>query len=194
MSRNLEDYNTSTTLPSILGNILVGPQRRWRSLGAIMTIPPASVPQHHPHHHHPQQAQPVSSSTRAQSFHLLDDFLRPQQNCSGKQQQQQQRYLSECREVRIIFNANTSRRETNQQCVTRFGAAGGKRPARHCTHARREMVLRAHTIVRVYCVSGNSYLYHHILNQQPPTILIMFHLSSVSFFIPGKRVPYYQNF
>jgi len=101
----------------------VGPQRRWRSLGALMRIPPASVPQPHPHHHHPQQAQPVSSSTRAQSFYLLDDFLRPQQNCSGKQQhqqqqqqqQQQQRYLPECREARLIFNANTPRRETHQQ-------------------------------------------------------------------------------
>ena len=45
-------------------------------------------------------------------------------------------------------------------------------------YVRGEMVLRAHTIVRVYCcMSGNSYLYHHILNQQPPTILLMFHLS-----------------
>ncbi|KAJ9577019.1 hypothetical protein L9F63_006402, partial [Diploptera punctata] len=67
----------------------IGPQRRWRSLGALMRIPPASLPQTH-HHHHPQQTQIVPSSTRAQSFYLLDDFLRPQQNGNGKQQSQQQ--------------------------------------------------------------------------------------------------------
>lgn len=97
-----------------------GPQRRWRSLGALMRIPPASLPQSH--HHHPQQDQAVSSSTRAQSFYLLDDFLRPQQNCNGKpqqQQQQQQRYLPEFREARLIFNGNNNvnmaRRETHKQ-------------------------------------------------------------------------------
>lgn len=44
-------------------------QRRWRSLGALLR----SVPQ--PHNQHPPQA----PSPRAQSFYLLDDFLRPQQ-------------------------------------------------------------------------------------------------------------------
>lgn len=103
----------------------VGPQRRWRSLGALMRIPPATLPQSH-HHHHPQQSQPVSSSTRAQSFYLLDDFLRPQQNSCSKpqpqqqqQQQQQQRYLPEFREARLIFsgnsNANATRGEVHQQ-------------------------------------------------------------------------------
>ncbi|XP_021922003.1 uncharacterized protein LOC110830912 [Zootermopsis nevadensis] len=95
----------------------VGPQRRWRSLGALMRIPSASLPQSH--HQYPQQDQAVSSSTRAQSFYLLDDFLRPQQNCSGKPQQQQQRYLPEFREARLIFNgncnANKTCRETHQQ-------------------------------------------------------------------------------
>ncbi|XP_068083508.1 uncharacterized protein [Anabrus simplex] len=71
-------------------------QRRWRSLGALMRIP-SSVPQPHPQ---PPPA-PSSASSRAQSFYLLDDFLRPQQS--------PQRYLPEFREARVVFNS----RQTN---------------------------------------------------------------------------------
>lgn len=41
-------------------------QRRWRSLGALLKTPPSTTPSH-----------PPAPSPRAESFYLLDDFLKP---------------------------------------------------------------------------------------------------------------------
>jgi hypothetical protein len=49
--------------------------------------------------------------------------------------------------------------------VTRFGAAASKRPAADIVRTRRNSVACTYNCACVLCVSGNSYLYHHIFKR-----------------------------